>query len=375
MSQKSICHISTVHSVNDSRIFYKECQTLVKNNFEVNLVINAERSGLMEGVNVIALPPAKNRISRVFFLSFKAFFKAWKTHASIYHFHDPELIFIGFLFKILGKKVIYDVHEDLREDILLKRWLGGRFITKFFSHASSFAEKLADYFFDAIVAATPKISAHFSPRKTITLRNFVMLSNFSKAKVNENKKISKNHKKILIYIGSLAEIRGIKEIICSMAEVDIETELWLIGRWENEQFRRECEALPEFKRVKYVGYINHNKIPSYLRLADVGLVTLHPTTTFIESYPIKVFEYMSSALPVIMSDFLLWKELFKDAAIFVDPLNVKDIANKIQYILSQDEIRKNIALKGENLVLTKYNWEMESKKLIHLYDLLLKSSD
>jgi glycosyltransferase involved in cell wall biosynthesis len=110
-------------------------------------------------------------------------------------------------------------------------------------------------------------------------------------------------------------------------------------------------------------------------LADVGLVTLHPTTTFIESYPIKVFEYMSSALPVIMSDFLLWKELFKDAAIFVDPLNVKDIANKIQYILSQDEIRKNIALKGENLVLTKYNWEMESKKLIHLYDLLLKSSD
>jgi glycosyltransferase involved in cell wall biosynthesis len=202
-----------------------------------------------------------------------------------------------------------------------------------------------------------------------------MLSNFSKAKVNENKKISKNDKKILIYIGSLAEIRGIKEIICSMAEVDIETELWLIGRWENEQFRRECEALPEFKRVKYVGYINHNKIPSYLRLADVGLVTLHPTTTFIESYPIKVFEYMSSALPVIMSDFLLWKELFKDAAIFVDPLNVKDIANKIQYILSQDEIRKNIALKGENLVLTKYNWEMESKKLIHLYDLLLKSSD
>lgn len=370
MSKTSVCHISTVHSVNDSRIFFKECETLAKSGFEVNLVINAERSTIINGINIIALPVRRSRISRVFFLSFIAFFKALKTNSTIYHFHDPELIFIGFLLKLLGKKVIYDVHEDLREDILLKQWLGGRLTTKAFAHVASFAEKMANSFFDAIVVTTPKIYSHFNPYKTILLRNFVKLSSFTDSQC-QGKINKKTTKKILVYVGLLARIRGIKEMIEAIERVEEESELWLIGRWENEQFKNECDALPGSKRVRYVGYVKHDKVPFYLREADVGMVTLHPTSTFLESYPIKVFEYMSSALPVIMSNFPLWIELFEDAAVFVNPNNVDDIAAKIDYLLSEEKTRKNLAQKGENLVLTKYNWEMESEKLITLYNVLL----
>lgn len=370
MAHISVCHISTVHSVNDSRIFYKECQTLAKSDLKVNLVINTDHSSIIDGVNVIALPNVKNRIFRMFVLSFIAFFKALRTRSTIYHFHDPELILIGFLFKLIGRKVIYDVHEDLREDILLKRWLGGRFITKVLASAASFAEKMADYFFDGIVAATPKIASHFNPNKTIILRNFVILSSFmNTTRIDKTKNKSDGSK--LIYVGLLARIRGIKEIIEVMDQIKENAELWLIGRWENEKFREECEALPGFRKTRYIGYVKHDEVPDYLRKADIGMVTLHPTKTFIESYPIKVFEYMSSGLPVIMSDFLLWKELFDDAAVFVDPLNIDDIASKTDHLLSNKNISEAYAEKGQTLILTKYNWEIESQKLICLYGGLL----
>lgn len=373
MKNKLICHISTVHSLDDSRIFYKECQTLAKNNYHVNLVINAERSDCIDGINVVALSNSKNRFFRIFFSSFIAFFKALKTRSAIYHFHDPELIFIGLLFKILGKKVIYDVHEDLREDILLKDWIGGRSISKLVSFGAGAIEKLADIFFDAIVTATPKISSHFNPRKTVTLRNFVILSNFTRVTPSVNIASKKSGKNVLIYVGSLARIRGIKEIIEAMDIIKTDAELWLIGKWENEEFKSECESLLGFRNTKYFGHVKHDLIPAYLQMADVGLVTLHPTNTYLESYPIKVFEYMGSGLPVIMSDFPLWNEMFRDAAIFVDPLNVKDIARKIEYTLSENKSRESIATNGKKLIMEEYNWEMESQKLISLYDRLLKS--
>ena len=103
-----ICHISTVHSHNDDRIFYKECVSLKNAGFDVSFVVKHTENCIIDGVKIVALPISNSRFYRIFILSFIAFFKAFKTKSSVYHFHDPELMFIGILFRILGKKVIYD---------------------------------------------------------------------------------------------------------------------------------------------------------------------------------------------------------------------------------------------------------------------------
>ena len=117
-----VCHFASVHTTTDTRVFHRECTSLAKF-FDVTFIGIGNKSGLMNNVNVIAVPKPSNRIYRLLFTTWKVFFLAWKQHADIYHIHDAELIPFAFLFALRGKKVIYDIHENTYEDIMRKPWI------------------------------------------------------------------------------------------------------------------------------------------------------------------------------------------------------------------------------------------------------------
>src|SRR5665648_1290338 len=71
--------------------------------------------------------------------------------------------------------------------------------------------------------------------------------------------------------------------------------------------------------------------------------------------------------PVVMSNFSYWQEIFKDCALFVDPYDSKDIAEKILYLLDNPDEAKELGKKGRKLIEEKYSWEAESKKLLEMY--------
>ena len=66
MNSNRVCHITTVHKENDNRIFYKECVSLSKNNFEVFLLCAGAESRFKSGVNIIGFPKKTNRIQHFF---------------------------------------------------------------------------------------------------------------------------------------------------------------------------------------------------------------------------------------------------------------------------------------------------------------------
>ncbi len=105
-----------------------------------------------------------------------------EVDADIYHFHDPELIFMGLYLKFLGKKVIYDIHENNPASILSKPYIKSKLVQKVFSKIFDLFEKGTVNFFDAIVTARPDISARFKHKYLITLRNFPVLPDISKIK-------------------------------------------------------------------------------------------------------------------------------------------------------------------------------------------------
>lgn len=179
--KKRICHITTVHSANDTRIYIKECQSLSQAGYEVFLVAPETSMASLNGpVRIEFIPKEHNRLLRLIRGQWHAFRKALKTKALIYHFHDPELIFMGLILKFMGKKVIYDVHEDLPRQILTKHWLPcwSRKVIAFISES---AEWMGTRFFDGIVTVTPLIQKRFPSHKTILVQNFPILGELAQS--------------------------------------------------------------------------------------------------------------------------------------------------------------------------------------------------
>lgn len=361
---KKICILTSVHPPFDTRIFHKEAKSLVKAGYKVTLIVQHSKNEVVGGVKIIALPKPRNRFMRIFGLTWWVFCLALRQQSDIYHFHDPELMLAGIVLRFLGKKVIYDVHEDIPKQIMNKNWLDNNQIKKFAAFIMNIIEKIGTLLFNKIVAATPAIARKFPKKKTVILRNFPILQLIDNAEPANCKK----DKPIVVYAGGLNKIRGIKEIIQAMEYIEDRAELWLLGKWESKKFEKECEDLEGWKYTKYLGHKSLEEVYSCLKISKVGISILYPVKNYLTSLPVKTFEYMACSLPVVMSNFPYWKKIFEECAIFVNPCNSKDIAEKILYLLDNPDEAKELSEKGRKLIEEKYSWEAESKKLLKMYN-------
>ena len=368
MSPYKVCHISTVHSLFDDRIFFKECRSLAKCGYEVSLMVQHNKNEIIDGVRIYALPSYPSRLKRLFNGTFKAFKLARKTKADLFHFHDPELMFLGVLLRVSGKKVIYDVHEDLPKQILYKDWINSKFIKKIFSKLIYLSEQFSCLFFNGIVAATEDIAKKFPRKKTIVLRNFPLLSLIENEAPHD---IQNKDTFVLVYAGGLSRIRGIKEIIEALGLVKGKVSLWLFGEFEHEGYFEECKKLEAWNNVEYFGYKKMDEVYGFIQQADVGIALLYPIKNYLTSLPVKAFEYMAAGKAFIMSDFPFWKEMFGECALFADPFNPDEIAEKVRELVENKELTKKLGARGKELIETKYSWEMEKKGLFELYKRIL----
>lgn len=373
--RKKVCILTSAHSALDDRIFYKEAKTLAKTGYDVSIIGSHHKEETLEKIKIIPFP--KNRfLGRIFFTNWKMFFVAKNQKADIYHFHDPDLLLVGLFLKIFTKrKVIYDVHEDFPEQLFPSKI--PFFIRNFLIFFINFLEKLISKKFDYVIAATEDIKNKFQQYhcRVIDVKNYPVIGFFLQDDLNIPIKKEKDCP-TLIYIGSLSKERGIREIIEAVKLVNLKhkVRLKIIGWFSNKNFEKEIKKISP-KEVEFVNGIPYTQIPQELKAADIGLVCLRPDEPrYRVSLPVKLFEYMITGLPVIASNFLLWKEIVEknNCGICVDPLKPEEIAKTIEYLINHPIEAKQMGENGKKAILEKYNWENESKKLLKVYENLLK---
>jgi glycosyltransferase involved in cell wall biosynthesis len=156
----------------------------------------------------------------------------------------------------------------------------------------------------------------------------------------------------------------------------IENNIFLLlgGKFKEKALEKKVKQSKGWVRVKELGYLNRKQVLESLSISKAGLVTLHPTPSYIEALPVKMFEYMSAGIPVIASKFPLWQDIVEknNCGICVNPLAPKEIAKAIEYIINNPKKAEEMGKNGLKAIQEKYNWDIEYKKLLNIYKRLIK---
>lgn len=365
-----ICHITTAHPRFDVRIFHKECVSLANHFEEVNLLV-ADGLGdeSVNGVKIHDIGKPTGRKERFLTSGKKALKMAVLIKADIYHLHDPELLLIAKKLKKTGAKVIFDSHEDVPRQILNKTYIPN-FLRKPISLAFERYENSIVRKISGVVAATP----HIRDRFVKINKNSIDINNYpKKGDVTLNIDWT-NRAKSIGYIGGIFRTRGIIETLDAINGTEIK--LILAGTFSPSELETECKSHPGWKNVDFRGYLDRNGINQVLGEVRAGMVILEATQSYIVSLPVKMFEYMAAGLPVIASNFPLWKKIIESSGsgICVDQTNPEEIRNKILSIIDDTEKLVEMGKNGRKAVEETYNWEIEERKLIGFYNYIINSS-
>lgn len=367
----SVCHLTSVHKRDDTRIFVKQCSSLAEHGYSVSLVVaDGKGNDCLNGVHIVDVGKPLSRFER-FWRKGSAIYRTAKSiEADLYHFHDPELYFVGLLLRMKGKAVVFDAHEDVPLQILSKPYLN-RFSAFFLSKLVSIIEAFVCARLNGVVAATPFIREKFKKINALS----VDINNFPKLEdIGEPTNWSEK-KKEFCYVGGISLVRGVKEAVraCEFLEKDIVFNL--AGNFVESDLEAEVTAYKSWERVRPWGFVNRTGVRDVLQRSKVGLVTLHPIPNYLDSLPVKMFEYMAAGIPVVASNFPYFKSIVEKigCGVCVNPLDPKAIADAVTNILLDDAAARKMGERGRKAVLEQYNWDVEFPKLDVLYKNILSA--
>lgn len=357
-----ICHLTSVHLDGDIRIFHKMAKTMASE-FEVHVVVPNTQTRLQDGVHIHSFEAnTTQRRIRMRQTVDHVFREAVRVNAAIYQLHDPELLRLVKPLQATGAKVIFDAHEDVPKQIMDKYWIPWLF-RKVISLVYALYEKRISRRLDGIISVTPSICARFEKAnpKVVLIQNFPLPDEFPAPDWSLKKA---NH---FCYIGGLYASRGIKEVVLAMKEVD--GHLHLAGSFDDPILQAELEASSAWKKVTFYGQVGRTQIQEIVQKSTVGIVTLHPTPSYKEAYPIKMFEYMAAGCAVLASDFPLYKSLLQEETCgrFVDPEDVREIAQALNDFISNPTQTLAMGQAARKRFETKYSWQQEALKLRQFY--------
>jgi glycosyltransferase involved in cell wall biosynthesis len=360
-----VCHLTSVHPRDDGRIFKKECISLQQAGYDVSLIVaDGKGDEENEGIKIYDVGIASGRLYRMLQTTHSIYRKAALLDADVYHFHDPELIPVGLKLKKQKKTVIFDSHEDVPQQIKNKKYIPAllRIIIQYiYTKYEIYAVKKLD----AIISVTPQYVERLRQynANTVQITNYPALKEIIPNQIKPERSIC--------YFGLIAQgwmQENILEALLMLKDVK-----YTLAGYVHPAYLQKLKDSEGWKFVNFMGVLPQNKLLGYMQnsIAGMALYDYLPTVGYKTGTlgNNKLFEYMLAGIPVICTDFVLWKQIVEGekCGICVNPRDVSSIANAIKYILDNPEKAREMGKAGQKAVKEKYNWPTQESILINLY--------
>ncbi len=360
---KTIALVTTAHRTDDVRIYRKEALSLARNGWKVTIIGPGRDCADGEGVRFLSVQTGKGRADRLLFSRGRILSAIERSGEPLLILHDPELLPLMPLLHNMGRRVIYDSHEDLPDSVASREWIPAALRPA----AGAFAGRLLSRYLpsaDGVLAATEPIARRlremgFSPelvRNRLTREETEL---FERELLRQTPLPG-----TVCYCGAISERRGASRMIRACFQAG--AILLLAGRFETDTLRERLEQMPEYRCVRYEGVLDRAGVARLYARSQAGLLLLDDTPAYRESEPIKLFEYLAAGLPVVASDFPVWKTFGAGPRIrFCDPADAEAAARAIRETLADSGACAQIRF-GRRAMQKQFSFEPEEKRLLDL---------
>lgn len=369
-----ICVATTVHYALDTRIYYKQVQSLTKK-YSVDYYAKAiDQDVPIQPGRFIALPNLPGLIGRV-----KAMWHLFKllrkSDYDAYHFHDPELLLLGIYLKIRNKTVIFDMHEDIRQDIADGKQFLNRYGNYFALRLYLCVDKIARSYFDWFILAEDSYQRYFMDEE-----NYSVVHNYPII-INTRFPREKKYPHGMVYVGSITEIRGAIKMIHVLEKTRQtipDATLHLIGSIDTYGLETILNKMIMDRDLKenvyFYGRIPNASIYEVLTHCGLGMCLLDDTIkSFRDSLPTKIFEYMMARIPFIVTDVPLWSHIIRmsKSGYVADYKDIDGIAKIAVRLLMDHEHNEQLGKWGYESLARYFSWDREEQKLCTVYENLI----
>src|SRR5690625_1272294 len=368
-----VAHLTTVHHPYDPRIYYKQCLSLHYAGYDVTLIAQRaehQKDDESKPIKHIPIKTYSSRWKRMIFGTFDVYKKAKNLNANIYVFHDPELLLVGALLKKKNNIVIYDVHEDYVTSILQKAYIP-KWIRKWIAKGYTFLEKMLTNNMELSLAEKYYIDIY---KRGTCILNYPLL----------NEKILQYDRKEpivnkVLYTGNVTVDRGAL-IHAKLPKINPEVSVQFVGKCSSTLAEKRYQAAGDHQSNIHIKGIDQFVVKDEIDSMYVsknwlaGIALFPPTEHYMKKELTKFFEYMNAGLPIICSDFPIWKQFVEkyECGIAVDPSNEKEIKIALETLQNDPALAIQMGQNGKKAVQEELNWEVEERKLLQWYNQLIE---
>jgi glycosyltransferase involved in cell wall biosynthesis len=276
----------------------------------------------------------------------------------IIHFHELEFSFPFFSFFIKKPKIIHSHGIDYE---LIKRHHIMRFLLKHLAHVYISISK----------RMTKELATLGIPEnKIIYLPNSIDTNLF--------KPIKQKEKNLLLFAGRISEGKGLHILIKSLQYLKESVRLIIIGPpdWDVNYYQNMLKLIEKENRkgkheIKYLGAMDHTALVEWYQKASLFILP-----SFVEGFPVTILEALACETPVIATPVGGIPEVVNnyETGILIPPGDCTSLADAIQYMLENEDVRFKIANEGRKRVIADHSLEVVTRKLCTIYTQLIKSN-